>query len=514
MNVRQIMSLVEEELRHSPNLGEWRNALRSKINSVNREFCGSTEHKWPWMVRRQELIVYPDLTLPLGGGGGVFKKGGWGDRTLDIPINLLRGVMYSVDSSDFWREHQTALGFGAEMELADRTLDPPTSAISHANWAYAPFAIELVVPSSGIAPSSANVTVQLDPRANIEAINGDEGDVAIRFRRRLLPADCSSLIAVRNEQGMKLRPLTPAQCAMSETDRNRIGTPCYVLEDGGMERVAITAYPGVHVGLANNHPVSNPFLQQRDTWPVRETIALANGPGGGSCLSSTRHRVILSWFWGGRYGSPSKPAEYTTGVGENTIRVSGYRLPPTSGANHEYGRRLSVWMAEAVAGSTTEFGAYMLKGFITATAATYDITESNANPADSRLRLPRWDEQFYDGLPKYIRIYPRPTAMARYEIEYRAFPRELIEDTDKLEIDGPHEVVAWKVAAELIGQRGGDPTRALALFEKAERRVKAKAGFSDRSGIRMGQVMGYPDIGDSRQLARHFIDPDSLDWEG
>jgi hypothetical protein len=485
MNVRQIMSLVEEELRHSPNLGEWRNALRSKINSVNREFCGSTEHKWPWMVRRQELIVYPDLELALGAGGGVFKKAGWGDRTFDIPIGLLRGAMYETTSSDMWREHQTALGYGAEVELADRTLDPPASAIDHGNWVYAPFAIELVIPTSGIAPAAANVTIQLDPRANITDLTGDEGNLAIRFRRRLLPADCSSLIAVRDENGRVLRPLTPAQMAMSETDRNRVGTPSYVLEDGGMERIAITAYPGVHVDLANNHPISNPFLWQQETWPVREVITV---------LSSTRHRVFLSWFWGGRYGPPSRVAEYTSGVGENTIRISGFRLPPTSGANHEYGRRLSVWMAEALAGSSTEFGSYMLKGFITATATTYDILTSNANPADSRLRLPRWDEQYFDSLPKYIRIYPRPT--------------------DSPTIDGPHEVIAWKVAADLISQRGGDPTRALAMFERAERRVKAKAGFSDRSGIRMGQVMGYPDIGDSRQLARHFIDPDSLDWEG
>jgi hypothetical protein len=507
--LRALMRIVEDEMRHHPQIADWRTKLREKVAAVNRAFCGDIQRKWPWMIRTHELMVYPDLELPLG-VGNVVRKIGYGNRTFDIPVGLLNGEMYPEETHSLWREHHMALSDGAVVELADRSLDPQPQLSSHGNWAYAPFAIEMVVPTSGIAPAPASVTIQLDPTAEIPALLGTEGDLAIRWPRRRLPADCSSVIAVRDEHGRRLAPLSSTQLTLSESQRNRIGTPCFLVEDSGKEmRAAALAYPGVHDSTVS-HPHHTPFLAQRETWPVRETISLAIiVTGGTSIKASTKHRVFLSWFWGGRFGPPSNEVTVTTTDSGNTLRVSGIRPLPTSGANMEYGRRLSVWMAEG------ESGAFMLKGFVTDSAATtYDIVTSNNNPNTSQLRLLRWDEHYFDGLPKYLRIYPRPAAFARYTVEYRAFPRELVEDTDAPEIDGPHEIIGWLAAAELIEQNGRDASRARAQVMRYERMLLGKASQTDKADIRFGQVAG--DVGatlTSAGFASRFIDGDSLNWD-
>jgi hypothetical protein len=243
---------------------------------------------------------------------------------------------------------------------------------------------------------------------------------------------------------------------------------------------------------------------------VRETLSLAILLGATSVRASTKHRVFLSWFWSGRFGPPSNVMEVTTTDAGSILRVSGIKPLPTSGANIEYGRRLSVWMAEG------EAGAFCLKGFVTDSAASsYDIVTNNDNPNNSQLRLPRWDEHYYDGLPKYIRIYPRPSAFARYTIEYRAFPRELIEDSDAPEIDGPHEILAWLAAAELIEQTGRDASRARAQVARFERMMLGKANKAEHYPIRFGQVAG--DVAgpfDGASFASRFIDSSRNNWGG
>lgn len=504
MNLKELMELASGELRSVPNLGSWRNELRRTIDQMNRALCSDMLRPWPWMVHREHpLVVYPDLELELG-AGGVVRKLGWGDRTFDVPIGNLEGYMYPSNNKAEWADHHMALARGAVVELADRTLDTMLSTVS-GNWGEAPFTIEMSYPTNGVFPSSANVTIQLDPRANIPDLTGEEGSIAIRFPRILLPPDCMSVIAVRNERGQVLRALTPAESAMGEIDRNRTGTPCYLLEDSGApNRRQSGLWPtGLLPGRANH----TPYLWQRETWPMRETISLSTGTSEEAThvRPSTKHKVFLAWFYAGRFGSPSNVATITTGSGEPKITVSGFVQPPTSGSEFEYGRRLSVWMAEGNA--SDEYGAFYFKGFITdPDADEYDIVTDNGPTDDQQLRPPRWDEQYFGALPKYIRIYPRPAEMLRYTIDYRRFPRALIEDTDVPEIDGPHDILAWLAAAHIIGQRGGDPSRCLYLVQQEERKLMARAGFNDRYQVRFGQVGA---LEDARRGLSYFLDADT-----
>lgn len=500
MNVGQMRDIIGEQLGHAPDLAEWRNMVRSTIAQVNRKFCGDTSREWPWMKRAKALPMYPDLRLELG-VGSVVRKVGWGDRTLDIPLGDLDNVMYPEDESMAYRDHHIALEQGGEVLLADRTKDPQPGLVDYGNWAYAPFSIELAIPTSGIAPDSALVTIQLDPRAYIPALSGNEGTMLLRWPRRLLPADCASVIAIRDDQGRRLRPMSPAQMAMSEADRERIGTPCFMVEDLGAElRFGISAHPSIAMAATPHHS-HTPYLWQRETWPVEETITAATVTGDSNFVDGVSCKVFVAWYWAGRYGPPSNVATVTSEA-LKVIRVSGLLLPPTGGVQHEYGRRLSVWM------SMGEAGPYYLKGFVTSASATsYDITTDNRRPSDQRLRLPRWDEHYFDGLPKYVRIYPRPSRFMRYEVEYRAHPRALVADFDAPEIEGPHEVIAYYAAAELMAKRGGDPMPSLALAKDAERRVLAKSGLSDREDRRFGSVGASP----PGRGWSYFVD-ENIDW--
>lgn len=503
-NLRRLMEIVQDQLSHRPDTAEWRRKLVEKLDAVNRRFCGDPEYDWPWMRRIATLPMYPDIDMPLG-VGGMTRKIGWGARTFDIPLSRLDGVMYPESEASLWLEHHQAFEQGGEVLLADRSLDPVPGLTEYGNWAYAPFAIEYAIPTSGIAPSPANVTIQLDPRAYVPALSGAEGNVRIRWPRRLLPADCASVIAVRDASGRRLRPMDQAQLSLSEADRDRIGEPVYMLEDYGVD---LRALPRAHPSsamAATPHHTHSPYSWERENWSVEETPSIALFTDGGSTVkTNTAHYVIVSWYYAGKYGPPSRPL-YIKTTTTNGIRLSNLKMPPASGAQFEYGRRLSVWMREG------ELGPYVLKGFVTdPSAVTYDIITNNGAPSDQRLRMPRWDEHYYDDMPKYIRIYPRPGSFQRYEVEYRAHPRALLSDVDVPEIDGPQSIIAYLAASELAASMGGDPGPSLSLAAQDLRKLLARAGLADRTERRLGQV-GVPSSMDGFD-PRYFISANRNPW--
>ena len=474
MNLREIMTAAENEIRHYPDLAAHRIDLRAVVNRVYKLFWN--ERQWSFTRRRVPLWAFPDLTVP---NADVEMAAGWGVRTIQLPSLVDLGMMEEADASRFpFFSSQLA---GAELDLADPTLREAGGG----DLSEGPYTIE-GVPTLALAPM-----IQLDPRADISSIVSGMGDLVIRFPRILLPADVGSVISLTDPQGRPLPGIMPGEARRIVTAerRNQSGTMGWFLEDFGSD-ARLPTFIDPSFGSGTTNFARSPFFYERETWPMRETLTLEPDDGTGTFLDGTLVRVFACWFWGGRFGPPSAIAEVTTeSTGSNlwSINVTGFPQLPTSSANIEYGRRVAFFVAEGE-------GAFFLRGFDTNPAiATFPITDPSVSLAanlEPGLRFARWDEVYPGGPYQYLRIWPRPTAPVRLELDYYARPRELVEDTDSPEFPAEHEVLVWLTVASLLGspRYNGDPTSAYVMAEQHRQALMSRHYPQDRYPIRRGQV--------------------------
>lgn len=494
MNFGEIQRRVGFEMAHYPQVLGHRDDNRGVINRVNKRFLNAYE--WPFMLRKAPIYSFPDLTIP---NANVSKSAGRGDRSLLLPDmdTIPTPPMYDPELTSefaFWDAQLT----GAEMDLVTH---PATG--NSANWDDGPFTIEMVI-ELGAGPGPV---VQLDPRATFTALSANDGPYIIRFPRILLPADVQQVSAVRTPEGRELFALTPSEQRRVILEPNHTsGSPRWMLEDQGHQPTRPVWVDPFFAGQVSGHSAT-PFIYQRETWPLRETVSISfTTPGGAEIPASTRIRVFCCWFWSGRFGPPSNIAESTTASagGPFAVAVTGYPQLPTSGAFIEYGRRVAIFMAEGE-------GAFFLRGFVMAPATpTTTITTRNFTSSTPGLRFPRWDEVYPDGPYQYMRIWPRPTAMTRLEVEYWARPRELIEDTDSPEFPDNHDVLVWLTVAELLASpRYNNPQAAagaMAMAKTYERPLIMRAFPKGQYKVRRGQV--------DRRLRDGVVIPPDLDYLG
>lgn len=499
MNFLEIRTAVENELQHRPTVLAHREDARVVVNRVYKAFLG--EKKWPFLLRREPIYSFPDLTIP---NASLTLAAGWnggsGGRTVEVP-SLFGNIFPAVDEQQY-QQFERFLS-GAELTLADMTLRGAGG--SSNNWELAPFTIEMVVPMNLV---DGVHRLQLDPRARFSALSVNSGDYLLKFPRVLLPATCRSVVALRDDQGRPLRAVMPGeQRGAILEERHSSGTPRWFLEDGGAE---LRLPPWLHI----NHPTSaadnprSPFAYERETWPMRETVSAVFATGGaGTYASGSRVRAFCCWYWAGRFGPPSNIVDITATAPASHVNVTGYpTLPSVSGTNVEFGRRVAIFLADGE-------GAFFLRAFVNNPASTtFTFNTDNLNNGTANmpgLRFPRWDELYPGGPYQYLRIWPRPSAIHRFELEYLARPRELIEDTDSPEFDGDHDVIVWLTVAELLAspRYNADPRPALAMADKYARPLIARNFPQDRYDLTRGQITGEGSYRD------HFIPPD-IDWRG
>jgi hypothetical protein len=315
----------------------------------------------------------------------------------------------------------------------------------------------------------------------------------VRFPRIQLPVDCEALVALRDQDGRTLEPLAPGQLRRYQLQRDRAGAAGYVLDDGGFEpRFAPFVVPGASVGVTPVNAGQTNDVYQRENMPIRQTIVGALAAGGTLTVGS-RYQAFATWWYAGRFGPPSNIVEVTPTTGNQTLSLTNLPTMPST----DYGRRLCIFLREG------EGGFYLTDTLLTPTSSTRSITATFGGGA--ALRPTRWDE-VYQGLYQYIRVYPRPTEMQRLELEYRARPRDLIEDSDVPDIPGDHDVLVWLTVAHLVHGVGGNATGAFVMADKFRQSLLAHTHPQTRHNLfQRGQV----------GLQRTTIPwVDSVDWQG
>lgn len=472
MNLGQILKRVERELQYEPDLLAHREDFREVINEVYQVLA--RERSWPWLWRREPLWVLPDIELPFSegvGGVGVDLVSGQ-PRRFEVDKQALCAVL-GIDGGAWTAELQSKL-LGAEFDLQDSTLRSE----GDGTWERAPFVIEgsTVVPPD----SPSDMTVTLDPRCQIDSLNGSEGEgVVIRPRRIRLPVALDELDSVLDDQGIPLGMASPRTERRLLDPNRQPGQPVAVLEDGG------------HIAGEGVNGFETEFAREIENWPVRESFGLEDPDpmDSGTIPSGTRVRVFLSWQYAGRLGPPSAIEEFEVGdIG--SVLVTGIPVLPQTTGQIEYGRRITVWMAE-------EEGAFFYRGQHTdPTDDTFliDTTNQEQNTAYRWTRLPRWDEQYPGGTYKYIRLYPHPDQLKQLTVQFWARARQLVEDTDSPEFhEGYHDLIVWLACQQLATRYGGDQDVARFKVHARERRAALDARYfypKKYDGTQRGMIGG------------------------
>ncbi len=483
MNLGEIVRDVGLELQYAPDLSSHRRDIRAVVNRVYQQLCRA--RPWPWLTRKRPLYGFPDLVIASQFG---FPAGSTVPRFIQIAEAQLRGKMYPADDAGAFNDIQIHLN-NALFELNDAAKRD----LGDGNWEEAPFIIERVIPAG-----SGDVKFYLDPRANIVSFTGNEGAIRVSFPRTQLPVDCDSMIALTDDDGYPLKPLPPQLERKRILDRQTAGTPGYVLEDGGAEvRFPEFVHPGISAGVSPVNPNQTVDIYARENARIRTAIigtAVNQAPNG--LTAGTKYRAFVSWWYGNRFGPPSNTVEATMTATNKTLRLTNLPVLPSL----DFGRVLGVFVAEGE-------GAFYLSSFqLVPTDSDFDVT---AMPTGQEALKPtRWDEVF-PGQYQYIRIYPRPTVMTRFELTYRARPRELIEDVDTPEFAEPfHHLLTWLAAADFSARSGGDfHRRCTANAERVRRQLTARYFPQDRyAQLQKGQI-GQP------TLSFPFFTAD-IDYEG
>lgn len=460
MNLGQIRRDVETELQYAPELEDWRKDVRQVINRVYQNLA--RERRWPWLHRQAAFYSLPDLLLSEG-AAGITLQAGSGPRSMSLLRTALRAALgvTSVAAQTVTEYVQQQL-VGAELDIASGN-----RYLGNGNWEKAPFVIEgldVQSPSGG----TPNLSFWLDPRANITTLDTTIGTFKLSFPRVQLPADCDALLAITDDQGNPLTNLAPEQARRYLRPTTVTAQyPSYVLEDGGFQPLAPDHLVTVN-GVGGVKFDATKFLYARENWPVREPVpfAIIDSVAAGSMTVGTVVHVFVSWSYGGRWGPPSATVDFTVAAKQG-FKLTGLPVLPNTTATQEYGRLLGVFVAEGE-------GAAFFRGFVTATASTFELITSNQNATSMAegLRFARWDEEYPGGPYTYVRLLPRPTGLKRFAMEYLGRPRVLAEDTDSPEFEEAyHNLLVWLTCIEICTRFGQG--KVLPLFLSNAERIRA-----------------------------------------
>lgn len=459
MGLGSIVARVENELQYAPQVATYKSDIREVTKARYMLLC--KEKDWPWLHRRTPLYVFPDLTIE---NSAVSMPGApnYGSRTF-----LMNDTVFSTYYSTVgdWITRIRPHLAGAEFGVVNASL----SFGGAANWEDGPFVIELAESYPTSPP--ARTLLHLDPRCTIPAIAGTEGSYQIRFMRYLLPPDVDRILQIVDEQGTPLGNLEPGWERRAGLLQTAAGQrPGWVLEDFGHTPThPRLVYPGLSNVIPSN-PDQTDDVYQRTSLPVRVPPSLNFQGSSGAWLAGTTVRVFFAWFYSNRWGPAGPISEATCSSSTNQLDVSGYMqqglLPSqATAALGAYGRRLGIFVSEDltnVSGRGQGPSAFYLRASVnpgdssgTPITTIVEPRDSSASSTSGALRpngaldLPRFD-RLYPGLPQYVRLYPRPSAVARYEIDYIGRPFDLLEDMDGPEFHGPfEEVLVYATCIEL-----------------------------------------------------------------
>jgi hypothetical protein len=489
MVLKEMVQGVRDELRLASTTLPAEREIRKLLSLEYQALAG--EQAWSWLTKTTTIWMIPDLTIANGGLTRV------NDRSFTVSQATIRAAvgtqdsLLGVDEFDFHRMLLT----GAEFDLADTTLRSSGSGV----WGRAPFEVEYVKNSVGTVEQ-----FWLDPRCRITALTGNEGSFIFRWPRYIMPADCARILRVQNfddrsrllalneEQGGALVPTTGAR-----------PTHFWMDAAGLQPRRVPRDYPAL--GLDETDPAANDdAFGRRVRAPHDQLWTVANTAGTATATEfpNGTYEIGIAWWYGNRWSPLSvKPLVIDQALGYGNIVPTVLPSMMSAGAaSSQYGRRLGV------------FASYNGGPFYLITqggAADYTgVSAITQNPL--ALHNPgawkRHDEMYVQGGYQYVRIWPRPTSLLRYEVTYHGRPRELIAPGDEPELPQHHDVIVLRAALRMLS-RNDQPDafrRVSALADVAYKRLCKRYAVEPHLRPQKGRVDGRGMVIPTR----------TIDWSG
>jgi hypothetical protein len=434
--LKELVQQVKDELRFASTVLKQEIEIKRAISLEYQALAD--ERAWSWLYKTTTMWAVPDLTIANGGLTRV------NDRSFTVSQATIRAAvgtadaLFGVDEFDFHRMMLT----GAEFDLADTSLRSSGNGV----WGRAPFEVENVKNSVGTTEQ-----FWLDPRCRITSITGNEGSFIFRWPRYRLPSDCARLerihhfddraplTALTEERGAELRPGTASR-----------PTHFWMDTAGLQPRRVPMDFPELGLDETDNAAQNDDNFGRRNRAPNDELWSVSSTAGSAvtTFFKNGTYEIGIAWWYANRW-SPMSVRSLTIDWADGYGNILPTVLPPmlTAGvASANYGRRLGVF-ASRNGGPfylITQGGA---ADFVGGSSITQNPLALD-NPGTWR----RYDEMYPPEGYQYVRLWPRPTALTRFEAKYLGRPRNLLGDTDVPELPTNHDVIVFRAALRLMNR--------------------------------------------------------------
>jgi hypothetical protein len=470
----ELVTAVMDELRYASTVLAQEKEIKRAISLAYQELA--EERAWSWLNKTTTLWMIPDLTVA---NGDLTRLN---DRSFAVTQGVIRAAigtedaLLGIDEFDFHRMSLT----GAEFDLADLTKRSLGSGV----WGRAPFEVEYVR-GTGVGTQEQ---FWLDPRCRIAAITGNEGSFSFRFPRYRLPADCSRverihhwadrvpLTALDEESGAMLRPTTGSR-------------PTHFWMDtvGLQPRRVPNDYPILALDEQDNAAMNDDAFGRRNRAPADHlwSVSSPNGIVDTTKFPNGQYEIGIAWWYGNRWSPMSvKSLEVDHSEGYGNIETAMLPTMMTGGvASEQYGRRLATF-------ASYEGGPFYLIAQNGTAAFTGGAITQNPlvlhNPGTWR----RHDEMYPPEGYQYVRVWPRPEVLTRFEVKYIARPRNLLGDGDVPELPTNHDVIVYRAALRLMNRndQGDAFVRTLRLERQAYARMCRRYGVEPHLRSTRGMI--------------------------
>lgn len=253
------------------------------------------------------------------------------------------------------------------------------------------------------------------------------------------------------------------------------------------------------ISYIDNETEATVYLDRDDTgdpylylpagsWQTRtmDTEPAAVAAAGGALTASTVFSYLVTIFYEGVEGPPSKVASAATTGANKTINLSA--LQDLRIGAVEVGYRKRIYRKEGA-------GAYYFLAETTGAATTY--ADAGATAVDFERPLVEL------GTTHKVWFYPRPDAQQDVELWYRRRPRRMQKDQDVPDCPPEFHEVLWRMASVEILRKYNQPTASLERVIE-DRMVALKRRWLARSDRRYRMNSSWTEIG-AKQRFRNGI---------
>lgn len=428
MNARAIRKRLERELRHAPEVKDWRDEFFDRLNDAIVELM--TMDDWQFRQRTKQVRVYPEIA-----------------GTPTLTVNASGEQVYKVAAPDGWLpDEDTAALEGHTVEITGTF----TSGVFSTDETRA-YVIEraAAVVDAGVVYLECILDPTYPGNANVSMSAGK-----IQFLRYTLTDDIEDVYGlIFRDKDAGVHELSPRQETALNLQADDTGsTPRYFILDPNKDRTYKR-----YSGQFYPHDFISPPLGPPAVVPL----------AGGALTALGTYEYRYAWAYGGLVSEPSPSTTVTLAAGEQQVRVTMEFTDAGRGRTRYLYRRQvydtyeGPWFRIHVEPSSN-------------TASHTDAGTFAASGVDPStvIRERRYDS---DGSPRFYRLWPTTTERLDAELRYLARLPRVETDADVPEFPGAFHIVLVHLMAAKIA-RGSE---AASLADYHHQKVFGADGLLD-----------------------------------